>query len=216
MTQKFYQKASVQVAIVTAIGLVVVTTITLMHQRSQLKEENSRLNRETVEKTAEIQRLETLLAPFRTIALQRYTDPEPEALRKLAHRISELENSVAPRSLTDDQTESLLAILNNLPKGGIYVVSRMMDGEAKDYGAEVADVMKQAGWQVRPNSMLADDTVGFGVCSYKSEKKLPGHDMLREAFNRAGIKCSDISIRDKSIPLPPDSTALLIVVGRKK
>ncbi len=78
MSQKFYQKASVQVAMVSAVVLIIVTIITIAHQRSQLKSDNIRLQRENDTKTTEIQRLETLLTPFRTIALEKYTLPEAE------------------------------------------------------------------------------------------------------------------------------------------
>jgi hypothetical protein len=44
------------------------------------------------EKTAEIQRLETLLTPFRTIALERFTGSESEKLKQLANQITELED----------------------------------------------------------------------------------------------------------------------------
>jgi len=93
MSQKFYQKASVQVAMVSGIGLILVTLITIAHQRSQLKSDNIRLQRENDAKVTEIQRLETLLTPFRTIALEKYTLPEAEALRKLAGQIGVLQNA---------------------------------------------------------------------------------------------------------------------------
>jgi len=89
-TQKFYHKASVQVAIVAAIGLVAATIITILHQRSQLNTDNETLQRETTAKTAEIQRLETLLTPFRIIALEKFTGDEKDALRKLADYVLEL------------------------------------------------------------------------------------------------------------------------------
>lgn len=98
MAQKFYQKASVQVAIVSAIALIIVTSITVLHQRSQLGQNNQELQGQVVEKTAEIQRLETLLTPFRTIALEKYTGDEKEALRKLAYFIIELQERDAEQT----------------------------------------------------------------------------------------------------------------------
>jgi hypothetical protein len=98
MTQKFYQKASVQVAIISAIGLIIVSLITVGHQRSQLKSDNKKLEREVADKTAEIQRLETLLTPFRTIALEKYTGDEKEALRKLADYVIELQQRDADQA----------------------------------------------------------------------------------------------------------------------
>ena len=91
--QRFYSKASVQVAIVSTIGLIVITLITISHQRSELKRNNDKMKEEIKEKTAEIQRLETLLTPFRTIALEKYAGPEREALLKLAAKIQSLEEA---------------------------------------------------------------------------------------------------------------------------
>ena len=108
MSQKFYQKASVQVAMVTAIGLIIVTIITIAHQRSQLKSDNIRLQRENDSKTTEIQRLETLLTPFRTIALEKYTLPEAEALRKLAKQIGVLQDA------DKQKTEKITQLENEL------------------------------------------------------------------------------------------------------
>jgi hypothetical protein len=108
MSQKFYQKASVQVAIVTAIGLIIVTIITIAHQRSKLKSDNIRLQSENVSKTIEIQRLETLLTPFRTIALEKYTLPEAEALRKLAEQLGVLQDA------DKQKTENITQLENEL------------------------------------------------------------------------------------------------------
>jgi hypothetical protein len=94
MTQRFYQKVSVQVAIISAVALFAVTTITIVHQRSQLKAANDNLQREVNQKTVEIQRLETLLTPFRTIAVQRFAGPDNEALKKLADQIVALDRAL--------------------------------------------------------------------------------------------------------------------------
>ena len=110
----------VQAAIVAGIFSLAGIWLGYQLQESGLKskvislEELSEKQDKTIrEKTAEIQRLETLLAPFRTLALQRYTDPEPEALRKLAHRISEIESSVSPRHLNTKQQKALYDILSS-------------------------------------------------------------------------------------------------------
>lgn len=100
MAQRFYNKASIQVAIVTVIGTgifgVLIAGIWILHYRSQLNEDNQiyisdnkNLKQKNLELTSEVQRLETQLTPFRTIALQKFTGSEQEVLRKLAN---ELEN----------------------------------------------------------------------------------------------------------------------------
>ena len=101
MAQRWYQKASVQTAIVTGFVLVIVTTIPLALQVPKLKDKNEELQRKLQERDAqiqakdsEIQRLETLLVPFKTIALERFTGDETEALGKLADRIKTLEDQI--------------------------------------------------------------------------------------------------------------------------
>lgn len=96
MAQKWYQKASVQVAIVTTIGVVIITFITigfpLLVETPKLKEENLQLKQNIQEKTIEVQRLENLLTPFKTIALERYTGSESDVLKKLAEQIIKLQS----------------------------------------------------------------------------------------------------------------------------
>lgn len=60
----------------------------------ELEEATESLEKEIQKKDMEIQRLETLLTPFRTIAIERYTGSEAEALSKLADRIQELESTL--------------------------------------------------------------------------------------------------------------------------
>ena len=93
MTQRFYNKTSVQVAIITALGIIGAALITVLNQRSELKNNNDEMQKEIISKTAMIQRLETMLTPFRTIALEKYTGSEREALLKLASKTQLLEQS---------------------------------------------------------------------------------------------------------------------------
>ena len=60
------------------------------------------------DKTADIQRLETLLTPFRTIALERYTGSEGEALRQLADQIGILQDADKLKSEKITQLEAEL------------------------------------------------------------------------------------------------------------
>ena len=98
MAQKFYQKASVQVAIVAGVVAIIVAMMNIgfnycdvKTQNRRLESENKSLNDATTKATAEIQRLETLLTPFRTIALEKFTGDEKEALRQLADQIVQLQ-----------------------------------------------------------------------------------------------------------------------------
>lgn len=49
MAQKWYQKASVQVAMVSTIGIGIITAVTILHQRSELQSDNETLSRDLKE-----------------------------------------------------------------------------------------------------------------------------------------------------------------------
>ncbi|MCC6823052.1 MAG: hypothetical protein IT579_20165 [Verrucomicrobia subdivision 3 bacterium] len=108
MAQKWYQKAGVQAAIVGALALIIVTLIPVALKVPRLESGNAELSRKLGEKTAEVQRLETLLAPFRTIALERYTGPENEALMKLASQIESLQALDREKTLKIEKLQSQL------------------------------------------------------------------------------------------------------------
>lgn len=96
MVQKWYQKASVQTAVVSGIFLLIGIAIPYVFKVPALENKIAQLEKENFDKTAEIQRLETQLTPFKTIALEKYTGPEQEALRKLADELEKLKNYVDP------------------------------------------------------------------------------------------------------------------------
>ena len=75
----------------------------------KLKAESEKLQRQLQAKDIEIQRLETHLAPFRTLALQRYPGTESKALKKLADQLVTLQEEVdALREYREVATYNLL------------------------------------------------------------------------------------------------------------
>ena len=103
MAKSRYLSVGVKTAIIGAVALVIVAGMNILNNRSQIKQDNKNykvkideLHKELSTKNVEIQRLETLLTPFRTIALEKYTGPEQEALRRLANELKELKSYVNP------------------------------------------------------------------------------------------------------------------------
>lgn len=97
--KKWYQYVGVQAALIITVGGIIVAGMNILHSRSQLSQENiqykgdiTALKDELKDKKTEIQRLETQITPFKTIALEKYTGSEQERLNKLSERIKELEN----------------------------------------------------------------------------------------------------------------------------
>ena len=85
--------------------------------------------------------IETLLTPFRTIALEKYTGNEAVALNKLAHqmeelqesnaektkKILELESRIAPRSISQDDRIKILEKLKTSQWKKIAITSVLGD-----------------------------------------------------------------------------------------
>ncbi len=98
MATKWYKKATVQAALVAAAAVIIAGLVPLALQVPKLNDENRGLERTIGEKNAEIRRLETQLAPFKTIALERYTGPASEALAKLASQVELLQRLDAEKT----------------------------------------------------------------------------------------------------------------------
>lgn len=93
--QPFWQKATVQSAVVTGIisALAVVLAVWLPSHLDapQLREENQKLERKISDKDHQIQELQTLLVPFKTVAFQNFTGTEGERLAQLALHLNEVQ-----------------------------------------------------------------------------------------------------------------------------
>jgi hypothetical protein len=177
MSQPFYQKASVQVSIISAVTLLIVTAATILHQRSSLVAANARLLQDNQKQTQEIQRLETLLTPFRTIALQRFSGPEGEALKKLADQISALDKAL-------DSAEAELAsvkVAASYPK-----MRRVID--------------------VRPNGIEVVCTGNRAGAHSEASSSSPISELMQQFFesSRKGDRLGAIKALDQVITTMPD------------
>ncbi len=96
MEQKWYTKASVQAAIAGAVivGILGIAIPNLL-QIPKLNEKIEQLKNENSAKDFKIQNLETEIAPFKTIALERFTGTEAEALSKLSFQLNNLEGAIS-------------------------------------------------------------------------------------------------------------------------
>ena len=175
MSQKFYNKASVQTAMVSGVVVIIVTAATIWHQRSELKQENERLNQLSSEQSTEIQRLETLLTPFRTIALEKYTGTEAEALQQLANRIAFIEKEAAEARVALKEAQDRLSDIQEmrrLPKEKADRISQLLksdifkaspdivlrvgsvsDTEAYIYAMDFLTLFKDCGIKIYPTPM---------------------------------------------------------------
>jgi hypothetical protein len=152
MAQKWYQKASVQTAIVSGFFLLIGIAIPSIFQIPALKNKIDQLEKENSAKTDEIQRLETQLTPFRTIALEKFTGSEKEALRQLAGELEKLKDYVNPYkkniSYAIAEIEVIIESDNRLnttfmDRGGLLVFVK--DGESLLLVSDTKSTVRQHG-----------------------------------------------------------------------
>jgi hypothetical protein len=208
MAQRFYQKASVQVAMVSGIVLLLATCITICHQRSELREQNAVLSALTQKQTAEIQRLETILTPFRTIALEKYAGPEGEALRQLGENISAIDASLAnareelastkrellqrtsDRSLTEEQKRSLKSSLSAV-SGKVLVKADFADSEAQMFANQIEACLRTTDLEIVQQGFTGITAIhakGVRILVKDVHNQPPHTSAVQKALQSAGIE----------------------------
>lgn len=94
--KRWHQYVGIRAAFIGTLGLIFIATMNILYNRSRLVQDNKQYKQDLGKKDFEIQRLETQLVPFKTIALEKYTGSEQEALNKLAKELEDLKNYVNP------------------------------------------------------------------------------------------------------------------------
>jgi hypothetical protein len=152
MAQAWYQKTGVQSAIAGGMFLIIAAMIPSVIERFGLKKENAEIKADLSTAQAEVQRLETLLTPFRTIALEKYTGDEREALLKLAGRINELEG------LNIEKTKELESLKEQLRKVSEQAKPVILDFHSlevsKDEGVVVTKIQFFPSKNENPGAMV--------------------------------------------------------------
>ena len=207
MAQKWYQKASVQTAIVSGIFFLIGIGIPYFFQIPKLNDEIKDLKKENSDKIAEIQRLETQLTPFRTIALEKFAGPEGEALKQLAERIKTIDESLenakkeleitkdellqktSDRSLTEEQKQILKSSLNGV-NGQIIINADFVDSEAQMFATQIKNVLSKTDLEIL-------DNVNTGIISLYAKgirvlvndiKNPPSHTLpILKGFQKIGF-----------------------------
>lgn len=107
MAQPFWQKASVQTALISgpisAFAVILAVWLPSFLEAPKLKVENQKLMNDLADKNHQIQEIQTLLVPFKTIAFQNFTGTEAERLAQLALKLNDIQKGL--ESLNSNQSE---------------------------------------------------------------------------------------------------------------
>jgi len=163
MAQKFYQKASVQVSIVSGLALIIVTLITIAHQRSELNQDNKNLKKEISKRKEEISNLkrerdkfEIQLTPFLARADQRFPEAPPDQrlellIKKMDEVISNVQDAarkISPERVIPQQIIQKVAKgLELLPQLNVEVTCILGDTESFALATQIKSIFEMAGWK---------------------------------------------------------------------
>lgn len=221
MAQKFHQKASVQVAL--AAGSFALVGMIL--QQFGLSKENDILKEKLVVQRSEIQRLEILLTPFRTLAMEKFRGGDDEALQKLAADLNntnniltntrdelketqnELLKSKEDRVVTPEQAKKIVAALGS-STGLVYIDGDLTDMEARMYAEQIRECLSSSSLEI-----VKDPKAGFiqvhrkGIALViKEGVDHPPHlDVIQNALKAGGIESNIALATVRSWNIPDDA-----------
>jgi hypothetical protein len=98
-----------------------------------------------------------------------------------------IEETIAPRVLSEPQALKLVTLLRLLKQSEpLVVASRMMDSESFGYGRQILGVFQQAGWQAAHTELSSHSFPGVALFFHPKNAHSPAFDGVRDAFRRAG------------------------------
>jgi len=231
MKKQWHQYVGIRAAIIMAVGGIIVAGMYIWNNRSELKQSNddykdeiknkndliSKLQQKLSQKDSEIQRLETQLTPFRTIALEKYTGSEKEALEKLAQsmkiiesKTEDLERQLTPRKITPEKI-AVIAEKISLIKGiKVHFLLIASDPEAGSFKEQIKKALEAGGWIIEKKEI---SVVGAftGINLFASQD--PPNEAIRTlylTFKEFGF--TPKLIRNKDLP----EDVIKIKIGKKK
>ena len=193
----------------------------------RLREENQDLQRNLGVKDMEIQRLNLLLTPFKTVALERYSGTENEALAKLGTRLNDIQTGLehlsqqqGPRHLSPEVRQRLLECLKDVPKGTVCVVPNQLVGrdEAFSYANEFLSLFSSAGYDCRGNAevnVAQWPHNGLGIELYDSSIIPPFAASLMRCLVTYGIVINILPQHDPEHFKNIGKDAIILAVGEK-
>ncbi|MCK5590631.1 MAG: hypothetical protein KAI72_01625 [Candidatus Pacebacteria bacterium] len=208
----------------------VIFGLQLWDARSQLKEENKKLRtkietkdvrileltQKLSDKNTEIQRLETQLTPFKTIALEKYTGSEKEALKELAQNLKVIENKTAvlekqltPRKLTQEQISIIAEKIRSIKGIKVHFLLIASDPEAKSFKNQIKEVLEKGGWIIEKDLIALAGAFEEITLFASQDPPSKAVQALYSSLKKFGFEV--LLIRD--INLPED--VIYIKIGKK-
>jgi hypothetical protein len=146
-----------------------------------------------------------------------------EKNRALAHHLgttgeelTTLRQATAPREITAAQEDILLEKLRGVNAAPVIVAAYAFEDESASYAAQIAAVLRKAGWSITLNKSSMNDFKGISLGKIAlMHQPLSGLHELAQAFTEARLDLRQRDIRSDTIAGQLQDGCLLVVVGRK-
>lgn len=119
----------------------------------------------------------------------------------------QLRERAAPRLLTKTEEDRMLAFLKGKPAGSFTIKFNVAAGDAENYGGQIGNLFRSAGWNIRIDAAIFDgpDTDGVWITVRDPNAPPDAAGLLQHAFAAAGIR-----VRGEYDPTMPDEVWLSI------
>jgi len=231
MKKQWHQYVGIRAAIILALGGIVVAGMNIWNDRSELKQSNvafendnkaktdriTKLEQHLSQKDAVIQRLETQLTPFKTIALSKYTGSEQEALNKLAQNLkviesktAALEKQLSPRKLTQEQTATITKQISLIKGVKVHFLLIASDPEAGAFKEQIKRAFEAGGWPVEKDIIaVVGAFTGITLCASQDP---PNRAISSLYFTLKGFGLEPQLVRNKDLP----EDVIQVRIGKKQ
>jgi hypothetical protein len=180
-------------------------------KESYLKKDIGLLNREAAKADERSLVLEKSIADANAKAAQANERAESERLARV-----KIEQQIAPRRLSGEQRQKLLAALATPPTTTVIVKSRLLDPEGADLANGIALTLQEAKWKVFLVHNWTDLRNGLFVGCLIG-KQLAGTNELKAALASVGLKAEEVALDPQYAHVPglPQPDVLYLLVGGK-
>lgn len=141
-------------------------------------------------------------------------------LKDKEQKITELEQKLAPRHITDEQRAMFIELTKDVPKGEIPIFRGDAGIETSNYIKEIRELLDASGYSVKGRSIVpiiglsvssSEDTAAFLI--YSDENSLPDYAIpVQKAFYKIGVKLLGMQYNNEgNAKLGPKQIAICIV-----
>jgi ribosomal protein L18E len=139
-----------------------------------------------------------------------------EELTEAQVELKQLRRVAAPRQITSLQEDILLDRLRGIQASPVIVAAYAFEEECAAYAAQIAGVLRKAGWDVTLSKASMNDFKGISLGQVNlTHQSLTGLHPLAQAMTEAQMELRQREIKLDSIAGQLQDGSLLVVVGRK-